>query len=124
MWMGVRRIPSLLAIYAIAMHTILWGAGPLTATPALDPFSVICHSVAPAGLADQNAPVAPDRAPTHACDHCNLCSAIAPPAELDYVLAGQLAPAPLLQLLRPVSTAARSSLAITPKLARGPPTFA
>jgi hypothetical protein len=44
-----RRVLSWMAIYAIALHTILLGVGPLIAAPTVDPFSVICHSEAPAG---------------------------------------------------------------------------
>jgi hypothetical protein len=121
---GIRRIPSLVAIYAIAMHTILWGAGPLSAAPTVDPLSIICHSAASDSSPGQHAPVDPDRVPTHACDHCNLCSAIAPPAALDDIVAGHLAPARVFDVLRPASTTARSSLAFSPKLARAPPTFA
>jgi hypothetical protein len=90
---------------------------------AVDPFSVICHSEAPA-TADQPAPASPASAPTHACDHCNLCNAAGPPAALDSVLAAQLAPARLLHVLRPASAAVRDHLATTHNRARGPPAFA
>ena len=115
-----RRSISWVAIYAIALHAILWGVAPMAAAPASDPFSVICHSEAasPAG----QAPAAP--AHTQACDHCNLCSAGPATAALVPVFAGQLAPARLLQILRPVSAALAGHLATTPKLARGPPPFA
>ena len=39
-----RRSISWVAIYAIALHAILWGVAPMAAAPASDPFSVICHS--------------------------------------------------------------------------------
>jgi hypothetical protein len=116
-----KRTISMLAIYAIALHAILWSAvAPQAAS--LDPFSVICHSdVAAPG--DQ-APSEPASAPTHACDHCTLCAAAAAPATLAPVFAGQLEPARLLQILRPVSAPLGCHLATTPKLARGPPQFA
>jgi hypothetical protein len=108
-----------LAILAIALHAVLWGpASAVAAATATDPFLVICHS-APAGEAQTN----PDLAPSQCCDHCNVCGAVAVPA-MDVVLAGQLLPAPLLHVLRPLSSAAHTSLATTPKLARGPPAFA
>jgi hypothetical protein len=120
---GVRRTLSLLAITAIALHAVLWGAAaPPAASATIDPFSIICHSETPGAAPDAQTPG--DSAPTHACDHCNLCSVTAPPAALDTVLAGRLEPARLLQILRPLASAARSSRATTPKLARGPPSFA
>lgn len=115
-----RRSISWVAIYAIALHAILWGVAPMTAASPLDPFSVICHSEAAAP--GEQAPAAP--AHTQACDHCNLCSAGPATAALFPVFAGQLAPARLLQILRPVSAILAGHLATTPKLARGPPQFA
>ena len=111
-----RRVLSLVAIYAIALHTILWGAGVPYAA-AVDPFSVICHSAAPGE---------PAQAPSHSpvCDHCTLCSAMAPPAPQPGGTIAQLLPAPLLEILRPASFARSSSFSYTPNLARGPPAVA
>jgi hypothetical protein len=119
MRLGTRSI-GWVAIYAIALHAILWGVAPMTAAPSTDPFSVICHSEAAAPA--EKAPAAP--AHTQACDHCNLCSAGPATAALFSVFAGQLMPARLLQILRPVSAILAGHLATTPKLARGPPQFA
>jgi len=120
---GVRRKLSWVVIFTIALHTILWGvATPLAAGPAIDPFSVICHSGAQA--ADEHSPASPASTPAQACDHCNLCSVAAPPVTLATALAGQLAPARLLHILRPASAATHASLLTTPKLATGPPSFA
>jgi hypothetical protein len=118
MRLGGKRIISLVAISAIALHAILWGVAPL-AGPTLDPFSVICHSdsAAPA----EQTPTGP--APTQLCDHCTLCSAVNASATLDFVFAGQLVPARLLQILRPASMALRGHLTTAPNLARGPPLF-
>ena len=123
--MGLRRAVSLAAIYAVALHTILFGIAPVPASGsgADDPFSIICHSNAQAVGAAEQAPGGPDIVPGHACDHCILCSASAT-LVLDSVFAGQLAPTQLLQVLLPASTAARSHLAITLHLARGPPYLA
>ena len=123
--MGVRRALSLAAIYVVALHTILLGLVPVPAGESVvdDPLSIICHSDAQAVAPAEQAPGRPDIIPGHACDHCNLCSASAAPV-LRSVLAGQLAPMRQLQVLLPASTAARSHLAITPHLARGPPNFA
>jgi hypothetical protein len=120
---GKRRAVGLMAIVAIALQGLLLGLAPLAAATAADPFTVICHSVPQTAATDNQSPAAPDIG-VHGCDHCNLCSAAAAPVALDDVLAGQLVPARVTQILRPVSTAARLSLATTPKLAQGPPAFA
>ena len=119
---GVRRALSLAAIYVIALHTILLGLVPVSARKSVvgDPLSVICHSDVQAAAPAEQAPGRPDIIPGHACDQCNLCSASGAPV-LDPVLAGQLAPTRLMQVLHPKSTALRSHLAITPHLPRGPP---
>jgi hypothetical protein len=123
----VRQCLGAMAIVAIALHGLLLGLAPLAAAASVDPFTVICHSVpqtAPnSETSDDQSPANPDIG-VHGCDHCNLCSAAAAPAALDEVFAGQLIPARLLHVLRPVSTAATISLATTPKLAQGPPAFA
>lgn len=116
---GGRRILSIVAIAAIALHAILWGIAPLSADPALDPFSVICHSETQAAV-DQT-PEGPAPASTHACDHCNLCSATAPLATLDTALVNQSVPAQLLPVRIPATAA---GLADNPNRARGPPRFA
>jgi hypothetical protein len=123
--MGLKRAVSLAAIYVVALHTILLGIVPVPAggSAASDPFSIICHSDALSVATAEQVPGRPDIIPGHACDHCILCTASAPPV-LDSVLAGQLAPTRLLQVLQPASTALRSHLAITPHLARGPPNLA
>jgi len=119
---GKRGI-SVLAIYAIALHAILWGAAaPRIAASPLDPFSVICHSEA-ATPADET-PAGPAQAPAQPCDHCTLCAANTALAALASVPAGQLAPARLLQILQPISAALGGHLTTTTKLARGPPQFA
>ncbi len=110
----------MLAIVAIALHGLLLGLAPLAA--AADPFQVICHSSAAAS--DAQAP-GPADAAWHGCEHCNLCSAAAAPPVLDAVLAGRLAPAPLLHVLRPVTAnAVLHPATVSPKLAQGPPRFA
>jgi hypothetical protein len=112
-------LASTIAILAIALHTVLSGvAVPTAAASTLDPFSVICHSGTQAPT-DQ-APGIP--APSSTCDHCTLCgTAAAPPVTLDRIVAGQLLPAKLLHVLRPVVSAARDGLSSNPHQARGPP---
>jgi hypothetical protein len=122
---GVRQIVSLVAIGAVALHALLFGVAPMLEGGSArgDPFAIICHSDAQGVAPAEQTPDRPDIIPGRACDHCNLCSASTPPV-LNSVLAGQLAPTRLLQVLQPVSAAVRSHLAITPHLARGPPNFA
>jgi len=116
---GWRKIIGVLAIYAVALHVVLVGLIPFaSAAASVDPLSVICHSV-PAGAAGQQDTGVPQ--PGHACEHCNLCSTLAPPPAPDTPLAGNLAPARVLHVLRPLSTAARDTLTSDPKQARGPP---
>jgi hypothetical protein len=118
----INQCLSVVAIVAIAMHGALLGLAPLAAA-AGDPLSVICHSAAPAQAGDEQAPSNSGAAP-QGCEHCNLCSAAAAPAALDDVVAEQLVPARLLQILLPVSAVATASIAASPKLAQGPPAFA
>jgi hypothetical protein len=119
----MRRTLALLAIAAIALHSVLWSAGAPLAAARVDPFSVICHTETQGMAPDARIPGG-DTAPAQPCDHCTLCSAAVPPAALDTVLAGTLEPARLLQILRHLPSAARSSFASGAKLARGPPSFA
>ncbi len=87
---------------------------------ATDPFSVICHSIA-AAQGDE----APKSGliPGHACEHCNLCSAVAPPPAPDVALNIDFRPARILQVLRPASAPTHAGVTSNPKLARGPPRF-
>ena len=113
MRLGRRRFLSVLAIYAVALHTVFLGFAPIGAAQAAasDPFSVICHSVAPT----DDAPGAADHlVPGHACEHCNLCNATAPPAAPDVALAGSISPARILHVLRPVSAAPATGVASVP----------
>ena len=119
---GMRRAVGVVAIVAISLHGLLLSLTPLLASAAADPFTVICHGV-PQTPGEDQAPANPDIG-AHGCEHCNLCSATAAPATLDEVLAGHLAPARLLHVLRPASADARPSLAASPHHARGPPSFA
>ena len=115
----------MLAIYAVALHVILFGLAPIAANGAtVDPFSVICHSAASTALLGDEAPGQPDLVPGHACEHCNLCSVAAPPPAPDIVLIGHLLPTRLLQVLRPASHTPSAGVAFRPNLPRGPPHFA
>ena len=115
-----RRFISVAAIYAIALHTIFWAAGPMLPLPAGNTFSAICHSAV--SLISDEAPGDPGSAPTQVCDHCNLCSATpVPPAGFDSVLAGILTPTKLLHVLTLAPAAAYDGIADNPNRTRGPP---
>jgi len=115
---------SWLAIYAIALHGILLGVAPLMAAPWVDPFSIICHSAAPGAAPAEQTPAGPASAPAQSCDHCTLCSAMAPPDALDGVVISELGPTKLLQRLRTAPAVPRDGIADNPNRARGPPSFA
>jgi hypothetical protein len=117
---GWRKIIGVVAIYAVALHVVLTGLMPLAAVAAaVDPLSAICHGNPADAAGQQDRRGIPQ--PGHACEHCNLCTALAPPPAPDALLAGRIAPERVLHVLRPISTSARIALASDPKLARGPP---
>ena len=119
---GGKGFVGWLAIVAIALHTVLWSAMPMAAASTVDPFSVICSSGTHAAAQTDQTPDGQVPQPASACDHCNLCgAAAAPAATLDNIIAGQLQPARLLQVLRPAITAAHDGVAHSPHQARGPP---
>ena len=118
---GIRRTAGVVATVAIALHAILWAAVAPFAAPTVDPFTVICHSEASAPAEQPPANSAPR--PAHACDHCNLCSAMAPPVPPN-AFSGALVPERVLLVLRPAVITPHRAVAADPKLARGPPAFA
>lgn len=122
---GLKKSVTWLAIYAVALHVILLGLAPVAATGSgtVDPFSVICHSAPTADAAGDQTPAKGGLVPSSACEHCNLCSAVAPPAAPDFALVGTMAPVLVLDVLRPASTAPRAGVTSDPRLARGPPRF-
>lgn len=124
MRLGWRQWISVLAMYVIALNTILWATlAPVPAAGSFDPLSVICHNLAQ--TADQTAAQTPDgqpAKPSKACDHCSLCSATpAASNDVDTVLAGILEPGRLLRVLHPSEAAHTTSVDSSPSLARGPP---
>jgi hypothetical protein len=119
----IRKVLGLVAVFVIALHTVLWAAvAPFAATAPIDPFTIVCHSEA-SGPADQ-APANGAPLPAHACDHCNLCNSVAPPAAPDTALVVQFEPVRTLHVLRPVNIPRHHGVAADPRLARGPPAFA
>lgn len=119
---GRRQFLSVLAIYAVALHTVFFGFAPINAdgSIATEPFSVICHSNVPA---DDSSGPADRLLPGHACEHCNLCSAAAPPAAPAIAIAVTMAPVRILHILCPASAPPRAGIASDPHRARGPPMF-
>jgi len=121
MRIGVRKVVSWAAIYAIALRAILLGVAPVITGGAVadDPFTIICHSDGQA-LAPTERPAAPNTVPGHACEHCNLCSASTPPPAPGAVL-GTMLPSHLTDVLRPTSSVPHIKIQSNSKLARGPP---
>jgi hypothetical protein len=121
---GVKGFVGWLAIVAIALHTVLWGAlAPMAAVAsAVDPLSIICSSSPHAAAQTEEAPTHPALKPTAACDHCSLCSATSPPAVApDNVIAGQLTPSKRLLVVYPAPLIPRGDAVSNPKLSQGPP---
>ena len=123
MRMQLRRGVTWLAIYAVAMHTLLTGIGPAfaSAQDSVDPFSVLCLHDAGAASLDDRQPAG--LVPGHTSEHCNFCGVAAPPPAPDIVLIGNLMLTRLQKVLPPVSMAPSTGVAFRPNLARGPPLF-
>jgi hypothetical protein len=123
--MGLRRAVSLAAIYAVALQTIVLGIVPMASgaggSVAGDPFSFICHSDAQTVAPAEQTPDTPDIIPGHACDYCNLCTAVASPPTPGLALFARLLPARVLHVVQPLSTTVRTGVTSDPKLARAPP---
>jgi hypothetical protein len=113
---------TVLALYAMALHVLLAALAPISAGAgaAIDPFSVICHSVAP----DDTAPRHPALTPGQACEHCNLCSAASPPPAPDVALAIKFTPTIARHIVVAAELPPRTNTTADPKLARAPPPFA
>ena len=115
--MGVlwQRYVAVVAIYAVALHTILLGILPVGNLVAIaNPLAAICHNTDIAADSPQgNTGLAPV-----ACEHCTLCSTLAPPPvpEIAVSLVFVLAYEPNSPATPPVRNGAHSL-----KLARGPP---
>src|SRR5882672_2373455 len=108
-----KKLLSWVAIYAVAVHTLLTGIGPAFATAQenADPLSVIClHDAGAAVPADQQPA---GLLPGHACEHCNVCSAVTA-AVPEIVLIGNLLPPRLLRVLHPASAAPNADVAYRP----------
>jgi len=120
-----KRLLSIMAITAIAMHTVLWGGTAARGSAIeVDPFSVICHSGGNNDTVQDQAPTAPLSAPSHACDHCNLCGSAPSPAVAPPVLIIQLLSTQPAHAVTPASTVLGTGLEVALKGARGPPVFA
>jgi hypothetical protein len=118
-----RHVLSIVAITAIAMHTALWGGtATRAAATAFDPFSVICHSDEAADTAFDQAPAG--SAPSHACDHCNLCGSTPSPAASPTTAFIQFLTNQAAYALEPAPTVAHGGIEVALKGARGPPAIA
>jgi hypothetical protein len=119
---GIRQVLGTAAALALAFHTALWGIAPTYAGHPVDPFAVICHS----GTTAPASPGADDSLPTPAqpCDHCNLCSVVAPPIAPDTTLVADFGPRTTLQVLYPANVACKGDVIADSRSARGPPAFA
>ena len=117
----LRRSVGLLAIYVIALTTILSTfSAPRPASAAFDPFSIICHSGTGTTASADQAPA--EQAPAKACDHCTLCNATpAAFATFDGVVIGTLAPAAQACVLRPAESLPQADVGGSPRQAQGPP---
>jgi hypothetical protein len=118
-FMAIRRAVTWVAIYAIALQTILLGISPLSSSTTDDTFFVICRNVQAITSIDQM-PGGANHFSGHGCDHCVLCNAsvspLSPATFLDTVLSISVAHVFLSVLLSPTI-----GIASNPKLARGPP---
>lgn len=116
-----RRSVTLLALYAVALHVILLGLFPASVVAPVNPFAVICHTTGPAANPGEPPPGTLHYLPSRAIDHCDVCSAAAPPPAPTIAAHIDFAWTPVLHVVRPASTPARNRIASNPKLTRGPP---
>ena len=114
----VRQTLVLVAIYAVALQTVLAAfLPPVGVYAGIDPLTVICHSAGPGGA--DPAGRAPQSLPAD-CGHCILCGA--PPAAMPHVLAAGASPVPRNEALPyPPSKSAPPVAHGQINLARGPP---
>jgi hypothetical protein len=126
MRLGLRKIVSVVAIYAIALNTILWAAlAPVPAGATFDPLTAICHSIADQADSGAAVPAGAPAKPSKACDHCTLCGAAPVSAgAADAVPAGVLAPGKVLRVLRPLDAPRATGVTSEQHSARGPPASA
>ena len=106
-----------IAAYAIALQTILapFAFGTATASPVVDPFTVICHSETGGGVTDEQ-----QQLPAPECSHCVLCNvtvSAATPSVPDIVVAF----VPCGPVERSLSDAPFVATVFYSNLARGPP---
>jgi len=106
-----------IAAYAIALQAILapFAFGTANASPALDPFTVICHSEPGGGTADEQ-----QQLPAPACNHCVLCNVTVGAATPDVPdIVAALVPCGAVE--QSLSDAPSVAAVFHNNLARGPP---
>ena len=118
-----RRSVTLLALYAVALHVILLAFLPIIpgSFVPVDPFAIICQTTGAAAKPDQPPPGKLHFLPGRVIDHCDLCSAAAPPPAPDVAHAVDFRSARVVHVFSPLSTPARSGFIFPSKLIRGPP---
>ncbi len=111
----------MLAIYAVALHVVLLGLAPISANAAVDPFSVICHSVT--NVQGDEAPKS-GLIPGHACEHCNSVQHGRTSAGAGCGARRNLGARARLGCPSPGIDPGTAGVTSDPKLARGPPRLA
>src|SRR6185312_2639130 len=123
----IRRLKhgvTLVALYAMALHVLLAAFAPIASGKgaSVDPFTVICHS-GPESSGDTGAKH-PALIPGKACEHCNLCSAVAPPPPSSLAIDVEFTPTIVRPIIDTGNLPSRTGIAANSKFARGPPPFA
>lgn len=77
MRIGIKRVVGLIAIYALALQTILLGVAPVAGFGSI--VFVICRSDSQSIAANAQTHGKEDRQPGKGCEHCTLCNTASPP---------------------------------------------
>jgi hypothetical protein len=118
----VKRLLSLVAVYAIALQAVFGGIAMPLAQASADPFTVICHSAQTADDGTDGSPQGnPQNAPSPCCDHCVLCKAA--PAADNPAAPSRIAPRTVSNVVLSWPVSARPLTPSSPLryLPRGPP---
>ncbi len=118
-----QRGVTLLALYALALHSILLGLLPVRAGEfgPIDPFAVICYTISASVAPGQTPRGSIKYIPWRAGDFCNVCGAAVPPPAPDVAFHIEFQSARILHVLRPTPALSRPGLTCDPYVIRGPP---